>query len=298
MAQGARHPQQSRADSRGPIPVAVSRETPIPAVRNCAVSSRQAVHRRHRCAAPLAGCLGFAATRRPFSLYSARSSTRFSGVGHGRDDDDIILAVQHRQGDRLHPGPQHADRHRLVHAAASSPATPPGTACATSSSASRRRRPARARCCRAACRSPTTSLVIVVVVALTFLMWLMLRETFGAKRHLRERLDHLPALCVPRHLVDRLRLRLLVEPDLRRGGDAHGPRRPAGGRARRQRRRRGAARCGARPARQRRDLVRQPDGARGDERRQLRHALGRRPRPALQCAARRARFRSPPCATA
>ena len=58
-------------------------------------------------------------------------------------------------------------------------------------------------------------LVIAVVVALTFLMWLMLRETFGAKRHLRERLDHLSALCVPRDLVDRLRLRLLVEPDLR-----------------------------------------------------------------------------------
>jgi hypothetical protein len=35
-------------------------------------------------------------------------------------------------------------------------------------------------------------LVIVVVVALTFLMWLMLRETFGARRHLRERLITLP----------------------------------------------------------------------------------------------------------
>ena len=57
---------------------------------------------------------------------------------------------------------------------------------------------------------------------------------------------HLPALRVPRHLVDRLRLRLLVEPDRRRGGDAHGPCRPAGGRARRQRRGRRAPRCGAR----------------------------------------------------
>jgi hypothetical protein len=35
-------------------------------------------------------------------------------------------------------------------------------------------------------------LVIAVVVALTFLMWLMLRETFGAKRHLRERLVTFP----------------------------------------------------------------------------------------------------------
>src|ERR1700752_3640790 len=29
------------------------------------------------------------------------------------------------------------------------------------------------------------ALVIAVCVALTFLMWLMLRETFGAKRHMR-----------------------------------------------------------------------------------------------------------------
>ena len=35
-------------------------------------------------------------------------------------------------------------------------------------------------------------LVIAVVVALTFLMWLMLRETFGARRHLRERLITFP----------------------------------------------------------------------------------------------------------
>ena len=35
-------------------------------------------------------------------------------------------------------------------------------------------------------------LVIAVVVALTFLMWLMLRETFGAKRTLRERLITFP----------------------------------------------------------------------------------------------------------
>ena len=35
-------------------------------------------------------------------------------------------------------------------------------------------------------------LVIAVVAALTFLMWLMLRETFGARRHLRERLITFP----------------------------------------------------------------------------------------------------------
>ena len=35
-------------------------------------------------------------------------------------------------------------------------------------------------------------LVIAVVVALTFLMWLMLRETFGARRQLRERLITFP----------------------------------------------------------------------------------------------------------
>ena len=89
-------------------------------------------------------------------------------------------------------------------------------------------------------------LVIAVVVALTFLMWLMLRETFGAKRQLRERLITFPLYVFLADLVDRLRLRLLVEPDLGRGGDAHRARRPAGGRARRQRRRRRAARCRAR----------------------------------------------------
>ena len=36
------------------------------------------------------------------------------------------------------------------------------------------------------------ALVIAVVVALTFLMWLMLRETFGARRQLRERLITFP----------------------------------------------------------------------------------------------------------
>jgi len=39
---------------------------------------------------------------------------------------------------------------------------------------------------------PNDLLVVIVVVALTFLMWLMLRETFGAKRTLRERLITFP----------------------------------------------------------------------------------------------------------
>ena len=39
---------------------------------------------------------------------------------------------------------------------------------------------------------PNDALVIVVVVALTFLMWLMLRETFGAQRRTRERLVTFP----------------------------------------------------------------------------------------------------------
>jgi len=38
----------------------------------------------------------------------------------------------------------------------------------------------------------TDALVIAVVAVLTFLMWLMLRETFGAGRHLRERLITFP----------------------------------------------------------------------------------------------------------
>jgi hypothetical protein len=38
-------------------------------------------------------------------------------------------------------------------------------------------------------------LVILVVCALTFLMWLMLRETFGAQRHFRERLVTFPLYC-------------------------------------------------------------------------------------------------------
>src|SRR5437868_6847088 len=40
------------------------------------------------------------------------------------------------------------------------------------------------------------ALVIAVVVALTFLMWLMLRETYGAKRHLRERLVTFPLYVI------------------------------------------------------------------------------------------------------
>ncbi len=87
-------------------------------------------------------------------------------------------------------------------------------------------------------------LVIIVVFALTFLMWLMLRETFGAGAPLDRSARHLPALRVPRHLVDRLRLRLLVEPDRRRGGDAHRPFGLAAGCGRCRRRRGGAPRRG------------------------------------------------------
>ena len=100
---------------------------------------------------------------------------------------------------------------------------------------------------------------------------------------------HLPALSLPRDLVDRVRLWLLVEPHCRRGGDAHGPAEPAGGRARCRLGGRRQARCRQDPARQRGHLVGEPDGARGDERRQLRHAVGRRPRAALQCEEERAR---------
>ena len=141
-------------------------------------------------------------------------------------------------------------------------------------------------------------LVIAVVVALTFLMWLMLRETFGAGRHLRERLITFPLYVFLADLVDRLRLRLLVEPDRGRGGDPHRPRRPAGGRARCQRRNRRTPRRGEGPARQRGNLVRGPDVARGDERRQLRHSrpaqgAARSTTPAAACA-----IPSPHCATA
>ncbi len=144
----------------------------------------------------------------------------------------------------------------------------------------------------------TDLLVIVVVVALTFLMWLMLRETFGAGPPLARTADHLPALCVPRHLVDRLRLRLLVEPDRRRGGDAHGPRRPAGRCARRQRRHRRPPRRGERPDRQRRHLVGRPDVARGD--RAAAAAASRRVRAAVRSTMRGAAcaIPSPRCATA
>jgi hypothetical protein len=38
----------------------------------------------------------------------------------------------------------------------------------------------------------TDILVVTVVASLTFLMWLMLRETFGAGRHMRERFITFP----------------------------------------------------------------------------------------------------------
>ena len=138
------------------------------------------------------------------------------------------------------------------------------------------------------------ALVIAVVVALTFLMWLMLRETFGAKRHLRERLVTFPLYVFL--AVWSIGFGYGFWWSLISGEEATrtGPCRPAGGRPRCQRRGRRAARCRARAARQRGELVRRPDGARGDERRQLRHALGRRARPALQCAPQRARFHQHP----
>ena len=122
--------------------------------------------------------------------------------------------------DRLHPRPQHADRHRLVHAADH----------LRLRHLARHARFHRRRLVDAdqpgqllPAASPFSNdvLVVAVVVALTFLMWLTLRETFGAKRRTARAPDHVPALCLSRHLVDRLRLRLLVEPDLGRGGDAH-----------------------------------------------------------------------------
>ena len=66
-------------------------------------------------------------------------------------------------------------------------------------------------------------LVILVVAALTFLMWLALRETFGSHRRLTERTHYNSALSFPRHLVDRVWLWILVEPDCRRGSDAQRP---------------------------------------------------------------------------
>ena len=119
-------------------------------------------------------------------------------------------------------------------------------------------------------------LVVAVVVALTFLMWLTLRETFGAKRQLHERLITFPLYVFLAVWSIGFGYgfwwSLISGEEATRTGLAG----PAGGRARRQRRRRRAARCRARPARQRRQLVGQPDDARGDERRQLRHAVGRR----------------------
>jgi len=101
---------------------------------------------------------------------------------------------------------------------------------------------------------------------------------------------HAAALSLSCAVVGRLRLRLLVEPDRRRGGDPFEPPEPAGGRARRGGGDRGAARSREGAARQCRRLVRKPDGARGDERRQLRHHFRRRPWAALQRAAQRAGF--------
>ena len=134
------------------------------------------------------------------------------------------------------------------------------------------------------------ALVIAVVVALTFLMWLMLRETFGAKRHVRERLVTFPLYVflavwsigfgygfwwslISGEEATRTGLAGLQE-DARDASAVVAARLDAV---------RGAAR-------QRGELVGWPDGARGDERGQLRHSLRRRTRAPLQRAAQRARF--------
>ena len=163
---------------------------------------------------------------------------------YGGDDGRQCATQPDRQGGRLHPRPQHADRRRLVHAADHL-----GLCHLARHARLHRRRLVHGHQAAAAARRHVD-----------------LQRRAGDRRRRRAHLPdvadaardvrrqarparaagHLPALCVPRRVVDRLRLRLLVEPDLRRGGDAHRPRRPAGGCARRQRRRRRAARCRAR----------------------------------------------------
>src|SRR5215472_6789235 len=130
------------------------------------------------------------------------------------------------------------------------------------------------------------ALVIAVVVALTFLMWLMLRETFGAKRQVRERLITFPLYAflaiwsvgfgygfwwslISGEEATRTGLAGLQE-DARDAAAV------------------GAARCRTRSARQRGQLVRRPDDPRGEQWRQLRHAIGRWARAPLQCAPQRA----------
>ena len=132
-------------------------------------------------------------------------------------------------------------------------------------------------------------LVIIVVFALTFLMWLCLRETFGAQRRFTDRLVTFPLYVflaiwsigfgygfwwslIAGEEATRTGLSGLQQD----AGDA-------GGRGR------CAPRCGEGAARFRRHLVGKPDGARGNERRQLRHLVGRRARPALCRARKRAR---------
>jgi hypothetical protein len=131
------------------------------------------------------------------------------------------------------------------------------------------------------------TLVIAVVFALTFLMWLMLRETFGAKRGLRVRLVTFPLYLflaiwsigfgygfwwslISGEEATRTGLAGLQE-DARDASAVVA-----------------TARCSARPARQRGRLVRRTDGARGDERGELRHRVRRRARSTLQCATQRA----------
>ena len=134
-------------------------------------------------------------------------------------------------------------------------------------------------------------LVIVVVSALTFLMWLMLRETFGAQRHLRERLITFPLYVflaiwsigfgygfwwslISGEEATRTGLAGLQE-DARDASAVI------------------AARLDA--VRAQLDSVvswsDEPDGARGNQRGELRGHVRRRQGPALQRPPRRARFR-------
>ena len=125
---------------------------------------------------------------------------------------------------------------------------------------------------------PNDLLVIMVVVALTFLMWLALRETFGSHRRLIERF-----ITIPLYVFLALWSigfgygfwwSLIAGQDATRSGLAglarRCPRRQLG-RCRPSRRRARSARHGG-------HLVRKPNGPRGKQRWQLRYDVRRRTR--------------------
>ena len=132
-------------------------------------------------------------------------------------------------------------------------------------------------------------LVIIVVFALTFLMWLALRETFAQGRRFTDRLITFPLYVFLAIWSIGFGYgfwwSLIAGEEATRTG-LSGLQQDA---RRRRQRGRGAARCGEGRPRRRRHLVRDADGARGNERRLVRHVLGRRSRPALCRARRRAR---------